>query len=453
MPDHSIAAGRGAKRLDLAARFWYTCSGMQKQWYTIEGGRRLEGTVTISGAKNAAVAMIPAAILAGECCILENLPHIQDVEALRTILQRLGATVDETSGDCLRIDPTTLSTTRATFPAVSDMRASYYLLGALLGRYGEVELALPGGCEIGARPIDQHIKGMRALGAEVHVDEEAHLLTARAAKLRGAEIFFDVVSVGATINVMLAACRAEGQTVLTGVAKEPHVVDVANFLNMMGASVRGAGTDVIRINGREKLHGCGYAVIPDQIETGTFMIAAAATGGDVVIKNVIPTHMEATSAKLMESGARVIEGDDGRDFYLRVVMDGRPRPVNIKTMVYPGFPTDLQQPMMAYLSTAAGVSTVTENIFENRFNHVRELRRMGASISLRERVARIKGVNALRGAQIYASDLRAGAALIIAGLMASGRTQVHNIEFIDRGYEYLDQKLTALGASIRREAR
>lgn len=426
---------------------------MQKQWYTIEGGRRLEGTVTISGAKNAAVAMIPAAILAGECCILENLPHIQDVEALRTILQRLGATVDETSGDCLRIDPATLSTTRATFPAVSDMRASYYLLGALLGRYGEVELALPGGCEIGARPIDQHIKGMRALGAEVHVDEEAHLLTARAAKLRGAEIFFDVVSVGATINVMLAACRAEGQTVLTGVAKEPHVVDVANFLNMMGASVRGAGTDVIRINGREKLHGCGYAVIPDQIETGTFMIAAAATGGDVVIKNVIPTHMEATSAKLMESGARVIEGDDGRDFYLRVVMDGRPRPVNIKTMVYPGFPTDLQQPMMAYLSTAAGVSTVTENIFENRFNHVRELRRMGASISLRERVARIKGVNALRGAQIYASDLRAGAALIIAGLMASGRTQVHNIEFIDRGYEYLDQKLTALGASIRREAR
>lgn len=426
---------------------------MQKQWYTIEGGRRLEGTVTISGAKNAAVAMIPAAILAGECCILENLPHIQDVEALRTILQRLGATVDETSGDCLRIDPTTLSTTRATFPAVSDMRASYYLLGALLGRYGEVELALPGGCEIGARPIDQHIKGMRALGAEVHVDEEAHLLTARATKLRGAEIFFDVVSVGATINVMLAACRAEGQTVLTGVAKEPHVVDVANFLNMMGASVRGAGTDVIRINGREKLHGCGYAVIPDQIETGTFMIAAAATGGDVVIKNVIPTHMEATSAKLMESGARVIEGDDGRDFYLRVVMDGRPRPVNIKTMVYPGFPTDLQQPMMAYLSTAAGVSTVTENIFENRFNHVRELRRMGASISLRERVARIKGVNALRGAQIYASDLRAGAALIIAGLMASGRTQVHNIEFIDRGYEYLDQKLTALGASIRREAR
>ena len=426
---------------------------MQKQWYTIEGGRRLEGTVTISGAKNAAVAMIPAAILAGECCILENLPHIQDVQSLKSILEGLGATVDFTSGDCMRIDPTTITTTRATFPAVSAMRASYYLLGALLGRYGEVELALPGGCVIGPRPIDQHIKGMRALGAEVSVDPETHTLTARAQRLKGAESSFGVVSVGATINVMLAACRAEGQTILSNVAKEPHVVDVANFLNMMGASVRGAGTDVIRISGRPKLHGCGYAVIPDQIETGTFMIAAAATRGDVVIKNVIPTHMEAISAKLMESGARVSEGDDGRDFYLRVVMDDRPRPVNIKTMVYPGFPTDLQQPMMAYLTTAAGLSTVTENIFEARFNHVRELRRMGASISLRERVARIKGVNALHGAQIYASDLRAGASLIVAGLAAQGTTQVHNIAYIDRGYEYLDQKLTALGARIRRESR
>ena len=425
---------------------------MQKQWYTIEGGRRLEGTVTISGAKNAAVAMIPAAILAGECCILENLPHIEDVRTLKTILEGLGATVDFTSGDCMRIDPT-ITTTKATFPAVSTMRASYYLLGALLGRCGEVELALPGGCVIGRRPIDQHIKGMRALGAEVTVNEETHTLTAHADKLVGAEIFFDLVSVGATINVMLAACRAEGQTVLSNVAKEPHVVDVANFLNMMGASVRGAGTDVIRINGRPKLHGCGYAVIPDQIETGTFMIAAAATRGDVVIKNVIPTHMEAISAKLMESGARVIEGDDGRDFYLRVVMNDRPRPVNIKTMVYPGFPTDLQQPMMAYLTTAAGQSTVTENLFEDRFNHVRELRRMGASINLREQVARIKGVNRLHGAEIYASDLRAGAALIVAGLMANGTTRVHNIGYIDRGYEYLDKKFCALGASIRRDGK
>ena len=425
---------------------------MQKQWYTIEGGRRLEGTVTISGAKNAAVAMIPAAILAGECCILENLPHIEDVRTLKSILEGLGASVDFTSGDCMRINPT-ITTTKATSPAVSAMRASYYLLGALLGRYGEVELALPGGCVIGRRPIDQHIKGMRALGAEVTVNEETNTLTARAKKLVGAEIFFDLVSVGATINVMLAACRAEGQTVLANVAKEPHVVDVANFLNMMGASVRGAGTDVIRINGRPNLHGCGYAVIPDQIETGTFMIAAAATRGDVVIKNVIPTHMEAVSAKLMESGARVIEGDDGRDFYLRVVMNDRPRPINIKTMVYPGFPTDLQQPMMAYLTTAAGQSTVVENLFEDRFNHVRELRRMGASISLREQVARIKGVNGLHGAEIYASDLRAGAALIVASLMAQGVSHVHNIGYIDRGYEYLDKKLCAVGASIRREGK
>ena len=401
---------------------------MQKQWYTIEGDRRLEGTVTISGAKNAAVAMIPAAILAGECCILENLPHIEDVRTLKSILEGLGASVDFTSGDCMRINPT-ITTTKATSPAVSAMRASYYLLGALLGRYGEVELALPGGCVIGRRPIDQHIKGMRALGAEVTVNEETNTLTARAKKLVGAEIFFDLVSVGATINVMLAACRAEGQTVLANVAKEPHVVDVANFLNMMGASVRGAGTDVIRINGRPNLHGCGYAVIPDQIETGTFMIAAAATRGDVVIKNVIPTHMEAVSAKLMESGARVIEGDDGRDFYLRVVMNDRPRPINIKTMVYPGFPTDLQQPMMAYLTTAAGQSTVVENLFEDRFNHVRELRRMGASISLREQVARIKGVNGLHGADIYASDLRAGAALIVASLMAQGVSHGHNMHF------------------------
>ena len=421
--------------------------------YIVQGGTKLSGSVTISGAKNAAVAILPATLLVSGPCRIENVPDISDVRLLLEILRDMGAEIRRYGRNTLEIDCTRARNATAPIELVRRIRASYYLIGAELGRFGHAHVAMPGGCNFGVRPIDQHIKGMRALGAEVHVDEEAHLLTARAAKLRGAEIFFDVVSVGATINVMLAACRAEGQTVLTGVAKEPHVVDVANFLNMMGASVRGAGTDVIRISGREKLHGCGYAVIPDQIETGTFMIAAAATGGDVVIKNVIPTHMEATSAKLMESGARVIEGDDGRDFYLRVVMDGRPRPVNIKTMVYPGFPTDLQQPMMAYLSTAAGVSTVTENIFENRFNHVRELRRMGASISLRERVARIKGVNALRGAQIYASDLRAGAALIIAGLMASGRTQVHNIEFIDRGYEYLDQKLTALGASIRREAR
>ncbi len=425
---------------------------MQKDWYEIRGGQRLEGTVTISGAKNAAVAIIPAAILAGETCVLENLPHIQDVQSLKEILEELGVTVDYTEGDCMRIDSRTLKNTKALSDAVSSMRASYYLLGALLGRFHEVELALPGGCVIGARPIDQHIKGMRALGAEVELDCDHNIVRARADRLVGAEVYFDVVSVGATINVMLAACMAEGNTVLSNVAKEPHVVDVANFLNMMGASVKGAGTDVIRISGRPRLHGCGYAIIPDQIETGTFMIAAAATMGDVIIKNVIPTHMEAVSAKLMESGARVIEGDDGRDFYLRVIMNDRPRPINVKTLPYPGFPTDLQQPMMAYLCSCAGVATINETIFENRFNHVRELRRMGASISVKDNnTAKVKGIPSLRGADIYATDLRAGASLIVAGLAASGTTNLHNIHFIDRGYEFLDKKLTAIGAQIVRK--
>ncbi|PKM39368.1 MAG: UDP-N-acetylglucosamine 1-carboxyvinyltransferase [Firmicutes bacterium HGW-Firmicutes-9] len=425
---------------------------MQKEWYEIKGGQRLEGTVTISGAKNAAVAIIPAAVLAAETCVLENLPHIQDVQSLKEILEELGVTVDYTAGDCMRIDSRTLTNTKALSEAVSSMRASYYLLGALLGRFHEVELALPGGCVIGARPIDQHIKGMRALGAEVELDCDRNIVRAKADRLIGAEIYFDVVSVGATINVMLAACMAEGNTILSNVAKEPHVVDVANFLNMMGASVKGAGTDVIRISGRPKLHGCGYAIIPDQIETGTFMIAAAATMGDVIIKNIIPTHMEAVCAKLMESGARVIGGDDGRDFFIRVIMNERPRAINVKTLPYPGFPTDLQQPMMAYLCSSGGVSTINETIFENRFNHVRELRRMGASISIKDNnTAKVKGIPSLRGADIYATDLRAGASLIVAGLAATGTTNVHNIQFIDRGYEYLDKKLKALGAEITRK--
>ncbi|MDO4493941.1 MAG: UDP-N-acetylglucosamine 1-carboxyvinyltransferase [Clostridia bacterium] len=423
---------------------------MQKEWYRINGGAPLEGTVTISGAKNASVAIIPAAILSGDTCILENLPHIHDVQVLETILKQIGATVEYTVGDCMKIDASHITTTEVVSPEVQEMRASYYLLGAMLGRFGECDIALPGGCVIGARPIDQHVKGMRALGAEIEIGSD-NILRARAKHLHGAEIFFDMVSVGATINVMLAAARAEGLTVLTNVAKEPHVVDVANFLNMMGASVKGAGTDVIRIQGRKELHGCGYAIIPDQIETGTFMIAAAATMGDVVIKNVIPTHMEAVSAKLMESGARVEEGDDGRDFFIRVCMRERPRPVSIKTLVYPGFPTDLQQPMTSYLTVANGVSTINETIFENRFNHVKELRRMGASISVKEnRFCKIKGVKQLRGADLRASDLRAGASLIIAALMGQGVSNVHHIDYIDRGYEFLDAKLTALGADIRR---
>lgn len=419
-----------------------------KQWYTIQGNKPLEGTVTISGAKNAAVAIIPAAILAGECCILENLPCIEDVNILKEILVNMGADVTFTPGDCMRIDSSGINRFSITFDMVSTLRASYYLLGAMLGRYGYAELALPGGCVIGPRPIDQHIKGMRALGAEVILEDG--VVKARAGKLVGAEVYFDVVSVGATINVMMAAVLAEGQTILANAAKEPHVVDVANFLNMMGARVKGAGTDVIRITGVPKLHGCNYAIIPDQIEAGTFMIAAAATGGNVIIKNVIPTHLEAISAKLMESGAAVVEGDDGREFFIQVTGNGRPRAINIKTLPYPGFPTDLQQPMMAYLARAQGNSFIMENIFEERFNHVGELLRMGASITLNGRTAMIEGVERLTGAPLYASDLRAGAALIVAALAARGTSTVHNIEFIDRGYEYLEQKFAALGADIKR---
>lgn len=421
-----------------------------EQYYSIRGGKPLSGEVTISGAKNAAVALIPAAILAGEGCVLENLPDIQDVWSLRKILTKLGVGVEET-GSGLKLDPSKLTTRDVTFPEVSSMRASYYLLGAMLGTYGEVELALPGGCVIGARPIDQHIKGMRALGANVYLDESRNVIRASASKLRGAEIFFDLVSVGATINTMLAAVRAEGLTVLQNVAKEPHVVDVANFLNMMGASVKGAGTDVIRIQGRKKLHGCSYSVIPDQIETGTYMIAAAATRGDVIIKNVIPTHMDAVTAKLIESGATVEEGDDGSEYFLRVAMHGRPKAVKLKTAVYPGYPTDLQQPMMSYLATAEGTSVIEETIFENRFNHAKELRKMGASVKISQnRIARVKGVESLKGADISASDLRAGAALIVAGLSAQGESKVRGVGFIDRGYEHLDEKLSALGASIER---
>lgn len=420
-----------------------------KQWYTIRGGKPLEGTVTVSGAKNAAVAIIPAAILAGECCILENLPCIEDVTTLKEILLCIGAEVSFTPGDCMRMNPAGIHTLSIDFEMVSTLRASYYLLGALLGRYGQAELALPGGCVIGPRPIDQHIKGMRALGAKVQIEDG--LLKAYAKNgLVGNEIYFDVVSVGATINVMMAATLAAGQTTLVNAAKEPHVVDVANFLNMMGAKVKGAGTDIIRITGVERLHGCNYAIIPDQIEAGTFMLAAAATSGNIIIKNVIPTHLEAISAKLMESGTAVVEGDDGREFYMQVMGGGRPRAINIKTLPYPGFPTDLQQPMMAYLARAEGNSFIMENIFEERFNHVGELTRMGASITLNGRTAMVEGVERLTGAPLYASDLRAGAALVVAALSAEGVSTIHNIELIDRGYEYLEQKLTCLGADMQR---
>ena len=417
-------------------------------YYRINGGKRLEGAVTISGAKNAALAIIPAVILSGESCLLENLPEIEDVRIVEEILTSMGADISRTPDGSMRIDPSGISTFSVTGEMVSSMRASYYLLGALLGRYKKAEIALPGGCAIGQRPIDQHIKGMRALGADIVI--QGGSVKARADRLRGAEIYLDVVSVGATINIMLAAVAAEGQTIIANAAKEPHVVDVANFLNMMGANVKGAGTDVIRIQGGRRLHGCTYAVIPDQIEAGTFMIAAAATRGDVIINNVIPTHLDAISAKLMECGVTVTEGDDGRDFFIRVSADKRPRAVNIKTLPYPGFPTDLQQPMMALLATAEGNSFIMENIFENRFNHVPELAKMGASISISSRTATVEGVEKLYGAPLCASDLRAGAALVIAALAAEGESTISQIHFIDRGYEFLEQKLRALGADITR---
>lgn len=417
-------------------------------YYRINGGKRLEGAVTISGAKNAALAIIPAVILSGESCLLENLPEIEDVRIVEEILTSMGADISRTPDGSMRIDPSGINTFSVTGEMVSSMRASYYLLGALLGRYKKAEIALPGGCAIGQRPIDQHIKGMRALGADIVI--QGGSVKARADRLRGAEIYLDVVSVGATINIMLAAVAAEGQTIIANAAKEPHVVDVANFLNMMGANVKGAGTDVIRIQGGRRLHGCTYAVIPDQIEAGTFMIAAAATRGDVIINNVIPTHLEAISAKLMECGVTVTEGDDGRDFFIRVSADKRPRAVNIKTLPYPGFPTDLQQPMMALLATAEGNSFIMENIFENRFNHVPELANMGASISISSRTATVEGVEKLYGAPLCASDLRAGAALVIAALAAEGESTISQIHFIDRGYEFLEQKLRALGADITR---
>ena len=417
-------------------------------YYIINGGKRLEGSVTVSGAKNAALAIIPAAILAGESCRLENLPRIEDVNMLEQILLRIGASVSSTEDGSMRIDPRGINNYHVTFDMVSKMRASYYLLGALLGRYGHAEIALPGGCSIGQRPIDQHIKGLRALGAQVVIDHG--IVRATASELTGADIYLDVVSVGATINIMLAAVAARGQTIISNAAKEPHVVDTANFLNMMGAQVKGAGTDIIRINGGRTLHGCTYAIIPDQIEAGTYMIAAAATRGDVVLNNIIPTHLEAISAKLMESGVSVYEGDDGREFYLRVSCDARPRSINIKTLPYPGFPTDLQQPMMAFLTRATGNSLIVENIFESRFNHVAELEKMGASITINGRTAMVEGVPSLFGAPVWASDLRAGAALIVAALSADGRSEIHNIEYIDRGYEYLAEKLRALGADITR---
>lgn len=413
----------------------------------IRGGLPLRGEVNITGAKNAAVAILPAAILADGVSTIENLPNIADVLILRRILQSMGADVEfDPAQGVMRIDSTRLNTSHVVNPLVKSLRASYYFLGAMLGRFGEAEILLPGGCAIGERPIDQHIKGMETLGAIVKT-EYGKLVASSPGSLTGRDVYLDLVSVGATINVMLAAVRAKGLTTIANAAKEPHVVDVANFLTCMGAKIKGAGTDVIRVTGVDKLRGCNYSIIPDQIETGTLMIAGAATRGDVVLRNAIPTHMEALTAKMLEMGITVEDGGD----YIHVFCNKTPKAVHIKTLPYPGFPTDLQQPATVLLSTAQGTSVIVENIFESRFKHINEIRRMGAKVSIDDRVAVVEGVERLTGAPVRATDLRAGAALIVAGLMADGVTEIHNIKYIDRGYDHIESKLKKLGADIRRE--
>ena len=412
--------------------------------YVILGGAKLEGEVEISGAKNSAVALIVAALLVKDVCVIENVPAVSDTYVLMDIINQLGGQAEFISKGVLKIDSTRLDKFEAPYEMVSKIRASSYLMGALLGRFGRARVAMPGGCDFGIRPINLHLKGFAALGAEHDIDRG--LVDIRCDRLVGAEIYMDRVSVGATINIMLAAALAEGQTVIENAAKEPHVVDVANFLNSMGANIKGAGTDVIKIKGVDTLHGGTYAVIPDQIEAGTFMLAAAATRGDVLIKNVIPKHLDSISAKLLEMGVSVEEMDDS----VRVSCPGPLEKVNINTMPYPGFPTDMQAQMLTLLTSVSGTSIVTENVWDNRFKYVEELRRMGASITVDGRCAVVEGGKRLIGSPVSSTDLRAGAAMVIAGLMADGVTEVYNLKYIDRGYEDFEQKLKALGAQITR---
>lgn len=412
----------------------------------VEGGRRLFGNVEISGAKNAALAILPGAILCDEgVCDIDNLPEIEDIRCLENAIKNLGADVSKQENSHVRINPIGVKPSLIQGEEIRKIRASYYFLGALLGKFGHAEVVYPGGCEIGVRPIDQHIKGFEAMGAKVTIDNGIIKATTNG-RLKGANIYLDVVSVGATINIMLAACRAEGTTIIENAAKEPHVVDVANFLNTMGADIRGAGTDIIKANGVNCMKGCSYSVIPDQIEAGTYMVAAAATMGDVVIENVIPKHLESITAKLAEMGVNVIEGEDS----IRVSCDKRPKGVNIKTLPYPGFPTDLQQPMTALLAISEGESVINESIFEARFKHVDELIKMGANIEVDGKIAVIKGIENLIGAEVAATDLRAGAAMIAASLAAKGVTTISNVKYIDRGYERIEEKLNSLGASVKR---
>lgn len=412
--------------------------------YIMRGGQPLEGEVNISGAKNAALGLLAAAIMTDDDVILENLPDVRDIRVLLQAMQEIGVHVEYINKNTVKINGSHIDSMSIDYEFIRKIRASYYLLGALLGKYKESHVALPGGCNIGSRPIDQHIKGFKALGATVEIEQG--MIATYAEKLVGTHIYMDVVSVGATINVMMAAAMAEGNSIIENAAKEPHIVDVANFLNSMGANIKGAGTDVIRIKGVEKLHGTEYSVIPDQIEAGTFMCMAAATKGDVVIKNVIPKHLEAITAKLTEIGAIVEEYDDA----VRVIGRKRLGSTHVKTLPYPGFPTDMQPQIATLLAISEGTSIVTESIFENRFKYVDELARMGAKIVVEGNTAIIDGVEGLSGVAVSAPDLRAGAALVMAGLAAEGVTQVDQIEYIQRGYEDFEEKLRGIGADIQR---
>ncbi|MCR5784777.1 MAG: UDP-N-acetylglucosamine 1-carboxyvinyltransferase [Eubacterium sp.] len=412
--------------------------------YVISGGIPLVGDVEIGGAKNAALAIIAASIMADETVVIENLPDVRDIRVLLKAIEEIGAHVERVDRHTVKINGSLIDSVRVDYEFISKIRASYYLLGALLGKYKKAEVAFPGGCEIGSRPIDLHLKGFKALGADVKL--EYGLIHAQAEKLVGGHVYMDKVSVGATINVLLAASMAEGKTIIENAAKEPHVVDVANFLNSMGANIKGAGTDVIRIEGVEKLHKTEYSIIPDQIEAGTFMFAAAATKGDVTIKNVIPKHLEATSAKLIEMGCEIEEFDDA----VRVVASKPLRSTQVMTLAYPGYPTDMQPQITTVLAISEGTSIVTESIFENRFRYVDELSRMGASIKVEGNTAIINGVEKYTGARVAAPDLRAGAALVIAGLAAEGITVVDDIYYVERGYEDFEKKLALLGAKIEK---
>lgn len=414
--------------------------------YIIKGGGRLSGEVEISGAKNAALAILPAVVLADSPCRIENIPDISDVKTVTRILAEMGAKVDYVDRHTLDIDPRTVDTDEVSYELGKQIRASYYFIGALLGRGRTAVVPLPGGCNLGVRPIDQHLKGFTALGCTHELEDGMITLTTE--ELLGANIYLDVVTVGATMNIMLAAVKAKGVTVIENSAREPHIVDLANFLNTMGADVRGAGTDTIKIHGVQKLRGVTYSIIPDQIEAGTYMVAAAAAGGDVTVKNVTPKHLESISAKLEEMGVTVEEGDD----CVRVIREEPLVKCNVKTMPHPGFPTDMQPQITTLLSIAQGTSMVSESVFENnRFKYVDELRRMGAQITVDGKVAIVEGVDRLKGAPVRALDLRAGAAMVIAGLAAEGVTQVEDIKYIERGYENIVDKLVKLGADIYRK--